>query len=209
MKADGLEALVENIERELHGRTLNLLAGGPPCQGFSTAGKWNPDDARNTLLFKLLDFVNILRPEYLLVENVLGIQSILKGKLFESFLGLLNSSGYTTQVFRLKAEQFGVPQRRRRIFIIANRNDTSIKAPEAKLAPIVRGRTRYDAHVKDRNIPPPVTVAEAISDLPELAAGSGEDVIEYNIKWVRSDYQRFMRDMLSLDDFLLKRSRQG
>ncbi|MHA1633403.1 MAG: DNA (cytosine-5-)-methyltransferase [Candidatus Thorarchaeota archaeon] len=199
--------LLDAVESELHGRTLQLFAGGPPCQGFSTAGKWNPNDGRNSLLFKTLDFVKELQPEYVLLENVLGIQSMKKGKLLESFLVSLETEGYSTQVFVLKAEQYGVPQRRRRVFIFGNRNGVPIEEPVVRLAPIVRGKTRYDSHIEENGLPPPVTVAEAISDLPAISSGKGQDVSKYNQEWIDSDYQRLMRGIISLDEFFSKRTK--
>lgn len=206
-KQDDVDTLLENIESELHGRTLQLLSGGPPCQGFSTAGKWNPDDVRNSLLFKTLEFVKALEPEFVLLENVPGIRSMKKGKLLASFIGSVEAEGYTTQTLFLKAEQYGVPQRRRRVFIVANRNGSPVEEPEAKLAPILRGKTRYDAHTEDNGLPPPVTVSEAISDLPSISSGEGQEIIKYNTDWVYSDYQRLMRDMISLTDFFSKRTK--
>jgi len=204
---EDVENLLENIESELNGRTLQLLAGGPPCQGFSTAGKWNPADVRNSLLFKTLDLIRGLEPEYVLLENVPGLRSMQKGKLLESFIGSLESEGYKTQTYLLKAEQFGVPQRRRRIFIVANRNDIPIDDPDVKLAPIARGKTRYDAHIENNGLPVPVTVSEAISDLPAISSGKGSDVSEYNQEWITSNYQRLMRGIISLDDFISMRTK--
>jgi DNA (cytosine-5)-methyltransferase 1 len=205
-KSEDANILLENIESELQGRTLKLLAGGPPCQGFSTAGKWNPNDVRNSLLFKTLDFVRALEPEYVLLENVPGIRSMQKGKLLKSLIESLEAEEYTTQIYILKAEQFGVPQRRRRVFIVANRIGISIRDPDVRLSSIARGKTRYDAHIDVDGLPPPVTVSEAISDLPVITSGEGHDVVEYETKWLNSDYQRLMRGMISFKDFFGKRT---
>jgi len=208
-KSEDIDILLENIESILRGRTLKLLAGGPPCQGFSTAGKWNPNDVRNSLLFKTLDFVRELEPEYVLLENVPGIRSMQKGKLLESLIESLEAEEYTTQTYILKAEQFGVPQRRRRVFIVANRIGNPIRNPDVRLSSIARGKTRYDAHIAVDGLPPPVTVSEAISDLPAIASGEGHDVVEYEKEWLNSDYQGLMRGMISFKDFFGKRTEQG
>ncbi|TFG98480.1 DNA cytosine methyltransferase [Candidatus Thorarchaeota archaeon] len=202
---EDVDNLLETIESELSGRTLNLLAGGPPCQGFSTAGKWNPNDIRNSLLFKTLDFVRDLQPENVLLENVPGIRSMKNGKLLESFIKSLQTEGYKTQTYLLKAEQFGVPQRRRRVFIVANRNNVPINVPEPRLSRIARGKTRYDAYIEKIELPAPVTVSEAISDLPTISSGEGEEIIKYDPEWINSNYQRLMRGMISLDQFFSKR----
>jgi len=201
-----VKELLNTIESELNGRTLRLLAGGPPCQGFSTAGKWNPDDVRNSLLFKTLEFVKELRPEYILFENVPGIRTMKKGNLLKSFLSSLENEGYSPRVLFLKAEQFGVPQRRRRVFILGNCTGESIERPEVCIAPIVRGKTRYDSFIEENGLPPPVSVSEAISDLPSLVSGEGQDTIEYSQDWITSDYQRLMRGLITFDEFLVKRT---
>ncbi|MFW9844081.1 MAG: DNA (cytosine-5-)-methyltransferase [Candidatus Thorarchaeota archaeon] len=202
-----VDNLLESVESELNGRTLQLLAGGPPCQGFSTAGKWNPTDARNSLLFKTLVFIRELEPEYVLLENVPGIRSMQNGRLLESYIRSLENEGYCTQVYLLKAEQFGVPQRRRRVFIIGNRNSESIDDPKVRLASIVRGKTRYDAHIDRNGLPAPVTVSEAISDLPAISSGNGLDISEYDPEWTTSNYQRLMRGLISLDCFFSMRTK--
>jgi len=201
-----LGELLDSIESELNGRTLGLLAGGPPCQGFSTAGKWNPDDARNTLLFRTLEFVKELQPENILFENVPGIRTMKKGKLLKSFLSSLENEGYSTSVFLFKAEKFGVPQRRRRVFIIGNRCGDPIEEPEVRLASIIRGKTRQDSYVEENGMHSPVSVSEAMSDLPPLGAGDGQDVVEYSHDWIISDYQRLMRGVITLNEFFRKRT---
>ena len=203
---ENVKDLLSSVESELKGKTLRFLAGGPPCQGFSTAGKWNPDDARNSLLFRILEFVDELQPDYILFENVPGIRTMKEGKLLKSFLSSLESQGYSTRVLLLKAEQFGVPQRRRRVFILGNRGGEPIEKPEVQLASIVRGKRRYDSYVEANDLPPPVSVSEAISDMPPLESGEGQDVIEYSQEWILSDYQRLMRGLISLDEFLDKRT---
>jgi DNA (cytosine-5)-methyltransferase 1 len=132
-----------------------------------------------------------------------------RGKLLESFLLSLEDEGYATQTFLLKAEQYGVPQRRRRVVILGNRNGLSVEGPKTNLAPIARGKTRHDAHVANNELPPPVTVSEAISDLPVISAGEGQDVSKYNPEWIDSDYQRLMREMITLEEFFSKRTEQG
>jgi DNA (cytosine-5)-methyltransferase 1 len=202
-----LDNLIENIESELKGRTLQLLAGGPPCQGFSTAGKWNPSDIRNSLLFKTIDIIRELEPEHVLLENVPGIRSMQKGKLLESFICSIEAEGYSTQIHLLRAERYGVPQRRRRVFIVGNRNEDQLEEPDVKLAAIARGKTRYDAHVENNGLPAPVNVSEAISDIPPIDSGEGVDVCEYDPEWITSDYQRLMRGMITQDDFFSKRTK--
>jgi len=203
---DESNALLEIIESTLKGRTLNLLAGGPPCQGFSTAGKWSSSDTRNSLIFRTLDFIRILAPEYILLENVPGIRWLQQGRILELLLKALRTEGYQTQTLLLKSEVYGVPQRRRRIFICGTRDGSPIDKPRDALAAVVHGRTRTLSRIDDNGLPPPISVFEAIDDLPEIPSGGGIDAIEYDSSWMHSDYQRFMRGMISLESLITKRA---
>ena len=201
--------LLEEIERTLKGRTLTTIVGGPPCQGFSTAGRRIPADSRNSLVLKMLDFVQSLAPENVVIENVPGMKWMKQGEVIGAVVKRLEAGGYTTTVLDLKAEEYCVPQRRRRVFVVANRNDEPLSVPIGILAPIVRGRTRKDSRPGTKDLPPPVTVSEAVSDLPSLSSGEGEDRIEYIPSWTKTDYQRLMRSNLELGDFITKRAEQG
>ncbi len=201
--------LLEEIERTLKGRTLTTIVGGPPCQGFSTAGRRIPADSRNSLVLKMLDFVQSLAPENVVIENVPGMKWMKQGEVIGAVVKRLEAGGYATTVLDLKAEEYCVPQRRRRVFVVANRNDEPLSVPIGILAPIVRGRTRKDSRPGTKDLPPPVTVSEAVSDLPSLSSGEGEDRIEYIPSWTKTDYQRLMRSNLELGDFITKRAEQG
>jgi DNA (cytosine-5)-methyltransferase 1 len=198
--------LLDIIELKLKGRTLNLLAGGPPCQGFSTAGKWSSSDNRNSLIFKTLDFIRKLAPESVLLENVPGIRWLQRGRLLKTLLDALREEGYQSQILLLKAEAYGVPQRRRRVFIVGTRSGDLIEKPNAFLATVVHGRTRDYQATESNGLPPPITASEAISDLPIIPSGGGVDAIEYDYSWMTSDYQRYMRGLISLETLLHKRT---
>lgn len=200
------DELLEEIERTLKGRTLTTLIGGPPCQGFSTAGRWIPSDSRNSLVLRMLDFVHLLMPENVVIENVPGMKWMKQGQVIEAVVDQLKAEGYATTVLDLKAEEYCVPQRRRRLFVVANRTDDPLSVPKGVLAPIVRGKTRRDSRPGTNNLPPPVSVSEAVSDLPSLSSGEGKDRMEYNPRWTKTDYQRLLRGHFRLDDFISKRA---
>jgi len=204
-----MDDLQERIEQRLAGRHLGALIGGPPCQGFSTAGNRNTADRRNTLVFRMLELVQTLMPEYVVIENVPGLKWMQNGTVLESIVDALAQLGYTVKVHNLRAEEYGVPQRRRRIFVIGSRNGDYMEAPEGHFAPLIRGKTRTDVEPGTKTLPHPVSVSDAISDLPSIETGGGEDMIEYCIDWTESDYQRLMRNSLSFDDFITKRREQG
>ncbi|MFW9891930.1 MAG: DNA (cytosine-5-)-methyltransferase [Candidatus Thorarchaeota archaeon] len=200
--------LIEEIERSLMGRTLTTLVGGPPCQGFSTAGRWVPTDSRNSLVMRMLDFVSLLRPESVVIENVPGMKWMNKGQTLKSVMKRLEDEEYSVSVLDLKAEEYAVPQRRRRVFVVARVNDEPITAPQGILASLLGGRNRQESRLSTDELPPPVNVAEAVSDLPLLTPGGGFDRIEYNPRWIKSDYQRLMRGNLHLQEFIAKRAKQ-
>ena len=107
---------------------VDLVAGGPPCQGFSTAGKREPDDPRNSLVFAYLDFVSLVKPKYILMENVRGIAHAFgKGgggeAVSEKIEKELANSGYLTAHFIEDSSQWGVPQTRQRFVLIGIRKD--------------------------------------------------------------------------------------
>lgn len=125
--ADLLEFTDEKIKEEFLDLDINLVVGGPPCQGFSSANRWNKEneDPRNKLFFEYLRFVDILKPKFVLIENVRGIltrdNGFAKNRIFE----LLDKLGYNVDCNVLNASDYGVPQNRFRAFFIAIRKDVS------------------------------------------------------------------------------------
>lgn len=97
---------------------LDLVAGGPPCQGFSTYGQRDAFDPRNQLYRNFFEFVGEFRPKCFVMENVTGLLSMSNGEVIEDILRSARELGYYTQVHSVQAESYGVPQRRRRVFII-------------------------------------------------------------------------------------------
>ena len=98
---------------------IDLLAGGTPCQAFSVAGKRaGLDDPRGNLTLEFLALARRLRPRWLVWENVPGVLSIDGGRTFGTFLGLMGELGYGWAYRVLDAQHFGVPQRRRRVFVV-------------------------------------------------------------------------------------------
>ncbi|MGK2966636.1 MAG: DNA cytosine methyltransferase, partial [Tepidiformaceae bacterium] len=116
---------------ELRERDIDLVAGGPPCQGFSMAGRRNPDDIRNQLPWQFLRFVEAVRPKAVIIENVVGIgQDFVKNGAKAPFgqlrLALEETEpGYVAQPMRLNAMHFGVPEHRPRMLIVAVRKDVA------------------------------------------------------------------------------------
>lgn len=159
---------------------LDVVAGGPPCQGFSTYGQRRDDDPRNQLFQYFFNFVREFRPRFFVMENVTGLLSMSGGEVIAAVLERAALEGYSAKVHVLAAEQFGVPQLRRRVFIVG--------APEGvKISDPIATHERYQADrngegdqrntsqriLFDQSMLPslkrPLTVRDAISDLPEDA----------------------------------------
>ena len=121
---------------------LDLLFGGPPCQSFSLAGKQRGlDDERGLLLFEIIRFANEIRPKVIFLEQVKGLLSSKgknnkRGEVFENFLKELDIIDYTPKWRVIMAADYGVPQLRERLFVIATRERNGFSFPERTHAPI-------------------------------------------------------------------------
>ncbi|MFW9967726.1 MAG: DNA (cytosine-5-)-methyltransferase [Candidatus Thorarchaeota archaeon] len=199
--------LAERIDDVASGKSLRMIAGGPPCQGFSTAGKWNVKDARNQLFIPFMDVVERLMPDYVLIENVPGIQWIKNGLVLNSMLSILNGLGYTTSSLLLRAEEFGVPQRRRRVFILGSKQGGDFMPPPPYFYSIERGR-KHSETVQQDALASPINVGEAILDLPPIASGGGEHISNYEPTGYQSAYQSLMRGQITWSNFIEERAQQ-
>ena len=130
LKEDAIDIyeLIKNYKNELESLKgkIDLVVGGPPCQGFSMAGKRIKDDARNELVTAYIEFIDIVRPKILFLENVKNLLSHDKGKTILTIVNSLKRIGYTVFYKVINSADFGVPQARKRIYIIAFRNDLCV-----------------------------------------------------------------------------------
>ncbi len=109
---------------------LDMLIGGPPCQGFSTAGLRFWDDPRNSLLRQYIHALHTIKPKWFLMENVEGLLTADKGKYLHEAVIAFVEFGYQVRVEKIYAQEYGVPQRRKRVIIIGNRLGIDFKLPE-------------------------------------------------------------------------------
>jgi DNA (cytosine-5)-methyltransferase 1 len=166
-------------------KKINVVVGGPPCQGFSLAGKRQHDDERNVLPYEFVRIVKELKPEFFLLENVLGLLSMEGGKVKERLLKKFRDLGYNVEVKDFYAHHYGVPQMRRRTVFLGNNLGIPVTFPEpTHLEPEKRKDNRKYLN--------PVTVGEAISDLPLLEDSMGTEEMDYSIA-PQSDFQKFVR----------------
>jgi DNA (cytosine-5)-methyltransferase 1 len=172
---------------------LDLLIGGPPCQGFSIIGQRELWDPRNGLFKQFLRIAKELQPRVCVIENVSGLATLNKGAVLQEIGRAFDEAGYDVDCAELLAAQYGVPQMRWRMFFIGWRRDQKKRGG----FPLpTHGRRGIGDLVPNRTIDPAdskgfVTIAEAIRDLPRIEAG--EEARSYTHK-PRSAFQQAMRE---------------
>lgn len=174
----------ENI-RALCPDAPDVIIGGPPCQGFSNAGRRDPLDPRNTLFRYFVKWVSVLRPQVFVMENVVGLlrQSTSRGeKVIEVVREEFHKIGYEFDIWRLNAVHYGVPQMRERICLVGTCNGDRIAPP----------RPTHSLR-EEVGKAKAVTVWEAIGDLPFIHASEGQEYMDYDAPAV-TEYQRSRRE---------------
>lgn len=149
-----------------HG-AIDLMIGGPPCQGFSLAGKRDVNDQRNTLFQNYLHLANIIKPKVILMENVKLLTSMKDPNgeyVSERILKTFNSIGYKSAFFTLNAKDFGVPQHRERVIFLGIREDLG---KEPSIPSPINGNIN-DLFTKSK---PYYTFGDAVSDLEYIESG--------------------------------------
>ena len=154
---------------------VDIMLGGPPCQGFSIAGKQNYDDPRNLLAQSYLELVEKITPSVVVIENVPNILTMEGGKFAENIVKGLENIGFIVEICKLNCAEFGVPQKRKRVFFIAT------KALKFDLADLMKKKVNKK-----------LTTYDALSDLPLLDNHLGEHEMLYSVNYL-NDYQRVMR----------------
>ena len=166
-------AVKDKIIKLAQEKKVNMIAGGPPCQGYSMKGKkMGLADPRNFLFREYLNLVEQLQPEVFVIENVKGLLISSNGWFKDEIVQSIETLGYHVRFDILNAADFGVPQSRERTIFICSKQ-SPITLPE----PTVEKR---------------VTVRDAISDLSYLESGEGDFELDY-ITEADSDYQKAMR----------------
>lgn len=147
---------------DLLDREVDLVFGGPPCQGFSQIGPRDPKDPRNLLYKEFVRIITEISPKIFVMENVPNIISMRNGHYSKQIVEAFHGAGYErTAIFTLLASDFGVPQHRRRVFFIGLRDGIQLNTSFRELC------TELFAEQQSKR---PVTVREALSDLPAIVS---------------------------------------
>lgn len=193
-----LRAVVDEIKvRTLgHGR-ISLVAGGPPCQGFSTAGNCRLDDSRNRLVFAFINAVAALDPMQVLMENVASMIFRGRRQILEDVRNALHQLKYRSTFIVAHAEGYGVPQLRRRLFLLASKDSIPRwPSPYREILPPMM--SKFQPWAGGVTLEKPVTVMDAIGDLPLETADSPDQHVDYSIS-ADSKYQRWARGQIEID----------
>lgn len=125
----------ENLYSSISGKHIHLIVGGFPCQGFSMAGHRVVTDPRNSLYLEMLEIVKHIQPDYVVMENVEGLRSMLDGKVEAKIISDYKEAGYDINVTVLNSADYGVPQIRRRVIFIGNKHGLPNYHPKPLLSP--------------------------------------------------------------------------
>ena len=164
----------EALNEILEGEKIDLIVGGPPCQSYSTLGKRKMDDRAN-LFLQYKRVLLMLKPRAFVFENVVGILSMDRGRLFEQVKKEFEEIGYTIKYKVLNAVDYGVPQQRERVILVGFQGENNFEYP-------------VPTHGPDKK--PYVTLKDAIGDLPILK--SSESSTEY-AKEPDNEFLHFVR----------------
>ena len=193
-----VEALLGEASRILAGRRLFGLVGGPPCQGFSTAGSSLRDDPRNHLVSAMLKWAGTLRPQFVLMENVPAMMWRRHKSVLPQIQLELSRIGYNSVSAIVHAEGYGVPQLRRRLFILAFEETAAVAWPAATHEILDPSFLKFQpTDLSPRRVAAPHSVSDAISDLSLKTVASSADLMEYGEE-AGNDYQKWARGMMPL-----------
>lgn len=179
---------------------IEVVIGGPPCQGFSLTGPRNFDDKRNSLYLAFLETVRKLKPKGFLLENVTGLETLWNGQIKKEIINRFDQIGYNVTTQILNSANYGVPQIRKRIFLVGVKRELgSFVFPDPTHSPLTY-----------------ITCEEAIGDLPGRELDIGDEIGLYNgspftiyqknmrdkskvlFNHVATDHKKFVREVISL-----------
>ena len=154
----------DKIDHVVNGRTIDVIIGGPPCQGFSLTGPRNFEDKRNKLYLAMIEAVHRYKPQAFLIENVPGMANLYKGAVKDEIIKRFTNMGYKVSCKIVCAADYGVPQiRKRLVFVGLKQSQVEYDFPD----PILEEKDY-------------ITCKQAIGDLPPLIDELGTEVASYS-----------------------------
>ena len=163
----------KDIQPLLNGKSIDVIIGGPPCQGFSLSGPRNFDDPRNKLYLSYIRLVEEIRPRAFVIENVPGLVGLFKGEVKDNIIKRLSELGYQVEYRIMCASDYGVPQNRKRVVFVGTKNGEKVFSYPEKTDEVV-------------------TCEMALADLPALTDTLGEEIQDYATPPTNA-YQEIMR----------------
>lgn len=162
---------------------VDVIIGGPPCQGFSLSGKRMLDDPRNILYKSFVRMVETIQPKAFVMENVPGLIKLFNGQVKEQVIEDFTNLGYHVEMKQLSAHDFGVPQARKRVFFVG-----------LNQAKVHKSKFAFPTSTHGVGLKPYVTCREALSDLDFIGDTTKlEEHSAYALP-INSDYQAYIRD---------------
>ena len=179
----------EQIIKSCEGKKVDVIVGGPPCQGFSYAGWRDPNDDRNKLFREFVSIVQSLQPYFFVMENVPGILTMRNGDAIKEIIKAFSEVGYHVSApLKLNAANFGVPQRRKRVILIGSKEGVEFHQPDPLFSD------------DDMFLPNSVTVRDAIGSLPPIENGGGDVEMDGEIP-SNSLFDMLMKKEIDFDTF--------
>lgn len=165
---------------------VDIVNGGPPCQGFSMAGFRNINDQRSKLIFDYVEVLKGVEPRVFVFENVQGILSHDNGNTFNQLLQFFDEVGYTVEARLLDFSDYGIPQKRKRVIIIGTRKDLNIDPRELFPTPITKNNEEK------------ITVKDALFDLEQVPL----DEKSYYVNSEPSEYVKVLKNDQIIDNYI-------
>lgn len=165
---------------------VDIINGGPPCQGFSMAGFRNPDDPRSKLIFDYVEVLKQVHPKVFVFENVQGLLSHNNGRTFKELLKMFDTVGYKVEARLLDFSDYGIPQKRKRVIIIGTQKSIAISPEQLFPKPLTIEKNKK------------TTVKDAIGDLQSVPLDEKSYYQDSN----ESDYVKVLKRKKKIDLYL-------
>lgn len=168
---------------------VGVIIGGPPCQGFSLAGFRDKNDTRNQLFRDYFEIVKESNADLFVMENVQGILTMDKGRVIQEILEIFRKESFQVlDPILLSADNYGVPQKRKRVIIMGYKKKRLNFNPKPLFS------------YEDPDVPDPINVGESILSLPKLGINEGDLEMEYVYDPI-SSYDLYMNNQIDFDEF--------